>query len=108
DSSGVTLDDKPCSATDGLGFTTMFGYDSSGQNRVWEQNPVQTSTQRSSWTYTDGNHPYYPTSFTDARGNRTNFVYDPTSGNLTSTTSGLDSSGACPSNTVCPRTDHIY
>src|SRR5262249_15297120 len=101
--SGETLDDRPCATKDALGFITQYGYDSTGKNRLWEQNPLQYSTARSTWTYTN----YLPTPFTAATGHQPKYTYD-SNGTPASTTQGLDSSGACPSGTVCPRTDTIY
>jgi RHS repeat-associated protein len=82
DANGVTLDDKPCSTTDGRGYTTQYGYDAGGQNLSWEANPQQSpppSTHHSSWAYDPGK--YEPSSFTDANGKTTNYSYT-ASGNL--------------------------
>lgn len=78
DGNGNSLDDRPCSTTSGRGYITTYGYDSTGRNLVWEQNPVQTSTHRSSWAYGDSSHPYQPTSFTDANLHTTNYSYTAT------------------------------
>lgn len=105
--SGVTLDDQACATEDALGYVTQYGYDASGENLSWGQNPLQTSALRSSWTYGYSSHPYLPSAFTDANGHQTAYTYD-SNGNVSSITSGLNASGSCPTGTVCPRTDTSY
>ena len=82
---GDSLDDKPCATESGNGNWTTYGYsDSTGQTLAYEHNPLQTSTNpTSAYTYTA--HPYYPSSYTDADGNTTTYVYD-TNGNQTAVT----------------------
>jgi RHS repeat-associated protein len=125
--SGYTLDDRPCATKSPLGnFWTAYGYDSTGQNLLWSQNPQQTSTQRPTWAYGDSAHPYYPTSFTDADGNTTNYTYDANgnlktkldgaqnetsytyyaNGELNTKQDGLNNLGACPGNETCPTTTY--
>lgn len=81
DASGNSLDDQPCSTTSGRGYVTTFGYDSTGKNLLWEQNPLQDASHRSTWVYGDSAHPYSPTGVTDANGYTTTYSYYP-SGNI--------------------------
>ncbi len=107
---GETLDDQPCETEDGLGYVTQYGYETvdvaPGEALMWETSPVP-GTPVSSWLYNDLSYPDQPTSYTDANGHQTLYTYD-SNGNPASTTTGLDSSGNCPTGTVCPRTDTIY
>jgi RHS repeat-associated protein len=87
--SGDTLADRPCSETNARGWRTTYGYDATKpENTLWEQNPEQSATARSSWAYADSANPYLPTSFTDARGKKTTYDYDG-KGNLLSETDPL-------------------
>ncbi len=128
DSHGDSLDDQPCASEIGFPYSqwTGYGYDSTGQKRLWEQNPVQTSTHRSTWVYGDSSHPYYPTTFTDADGNTTTDTYTTagnvaketdgvgnttsytynSNGTLASEQTGLTSSLTCPSGKICPTTTY--
>ena len=137
DSYGNSLDDQPCATRSGNGYWTTYGYDSTGQKHLWKQNPVQTSTNRSTWVYGDSSHPYYPTSATDAEGNTTSYTYT-SSGNISTQQDALgnttrycyvsvcnaDGTGelatqqtgfttglTCPSGTptpICPTTSYVY
>jgi RHS repeat-associated protein len=82
DANGHTLDDLPCSTTDGRGHITTYGYDAtSGENMLWSQAPTQTSTHRPAYVYGDSTNPYLATQYTDANGHITNYTYD-SHGNL--------------------------
>lgn len=86
-------DSNPCSATDALENTTTFGYDATGESLIWSQSPTEAGAgDRPTFAYTNANHPYFRTRYTDPENHVWNYNYDETTGNtngnLTSKTEG--------------------
>ena len=130
DGNGKTLDDKPCATIDARNHVTQYGYDSTGQNLVWEESPTQSSSNRSSWQYTDPNNLYAPSYFTDANndppthytyttsgllstqtdplGNTTSYCYDDANGELIYKFSPLAGTVDCSNPPTNYRTTYSY
>jgi len=75
DQYGDSLDNQPCATQSFNGYWTTYGYDPTRLTQLWEQNPVQTSSNRQTWFYLDSSHPYYPTTSADADGHITRYTY---------------------------------
>lgn len=70
------------SYTDGLTSQSTLGYDPTGRKLTSATAPTGAST---SVAYADTNHPYLPTTLSDAQGNDTDMTYD-TAGNIDTVT----------------------
>jgi YD repeat-containing protein len=86
--SGETLDDQPCATMDQRNYITQYGYDPTGENRMWQENSLQAaSSAPSTWAFDDLAHPNLPTSVADSDGHTTHYAYT-TAGNVDTKTDG--------------------
>jgi len=101
-------DDNACSTTDALGKTTVMGYNTGGsgvqqgENLLYTQSPLEGTSNRPSFAYNSGAHPFDPSQYTDpeyagAGTGKHSWLYSyDTNGNLASKSEGDTGSGQNP------------
>jgi len=95
-STSYNADSNPLSQTDALGHTTSFGYDSTNENLLYSQTPLEGTGNRTSFAYANANHPFYPTSYSDPQGHSWSYGYDENTGNLDGNLTSMAAAGQQP------------
>lgn len=89
-------DSNPLTQTDALGHTTSFGYDSTNENQLWSQSPLEGTSNRTTFAYTNTSHPFYPTGYTNPQSHSWSYGYDENTGNTNGNLTSQTPSGQLP------------